>query len=164
MNIKLEKVTLNIGVGEGGQALENARQLLENVSGGKPIVTKAKARIPSFKLKKGDPVGVKVTIRGAKSREIITKGLQANENKLSSKSFDDYGNCAFGVKEYIDYPGIKYDPKIGMIGFDICITLKKPGSRIAKRKIASRKLPKKQRVSRVEAQDFMKKEFGVELV
>ncbi|MFH1779973.1 MAG: 50S ribosomal protein L5 [Candidatus Micrarchaeota archaeon] len=162
--VSIDKVTLNIGVGEGGQALENARNLLEKITSTKAVTTKARNRIPTFKLRRGDPIGVKTTLRGKIAKEVVQKGLKVIENKMNSRSFDDYGTCGFGVKEYIDYPGIKYDPNIGMIGFDVIITLKKPGIRVLRRRIASRKIPKKQRVSKKEAQEFMKQEFGVELV
>ena len=159
---KLEKVTVNIGVGHSGQDLENARELLETLTGAKPVKTKARRRDPSFKLRKGDEIGVKVTLRGQKAGEFLEKALKARENKVSARSIDRSGNVAFGVREYIDFPGAKYDPNIGMIGFDVCATLSKPGRRISRRRIAPRKVPVRQRVSAGEAREFMEKEFGVE--
>jgi len=157
----LEKVTLNIGVGEGGEILEKARELLEKICGQKVVVTLARARNPSFKIRKGDALGVKVTLRKKKAEEVLAKALDAVDKRLKESSFDDYGNVAFGVKEYIDYPGMKYDPKIGMFGFDVCVKLAKKGVRVAYRRIASRKIPAKQRVSKAEAIEFMTKQFGV---
>ncbi|HLC38444.1 MAG TPA: 50S ribosomal protein L5 [Candidatus Norongarragalinales archaeon] len=157
----LEKITLNIGVGEGGTALEMARKLLELVSGRKPASTTARSRQPEFKIRQGDVIGAKVTLRGKGASEVLEKALKSVEQHISEKSFDDYGNVAFGIKEYIDFPGLKYDPKIGMMGFDVCISLRKKGHRVANRRIASRKLPRKQRVSKPEARAFLEKNYGV---
>lgn len=159
----LEKLTLNIGVGEGGQPLEMAKKLLEMVSGKKPVSTLARTRQPEFKIRQGEPIGAKITLRGAKAEEVLKNALKSVEMHVSPRSFDDYGNVAFGIKEYIDFPGLKYDPKIGMLGFDVCLSLRKKGSRVAKRKIAPRKLPKKQRVSKKEAQDFLEKNFSAKI-
>lgn len=160
---RLDKVTLNIGIGSAGEQLQNARDLLERITGKKPVLTRAKARNATWKLKQGDNIGTKVTLRGKDAAELLKKALDVVEFTLKDSSFDKSGSVAFGIKEYIDFPGIKYDPKIGMMGFDVCATLKKPGSRIALRKIAKRKLPQKQRVSREEAMAFMAKTFGVKV-
>ena len=159
----MEKITLNIGVGEGGNVLEMARKLLEMVSGKKPASTTARSRNPEFNIRKGDVIGAKVTLRGQGASEVLGKALKSVDQSVSSKSFDDFGNVAFGIKEYIDFPGLKYDPKIGMMGFDVCISLKKKGHRVANRRIASRKLPRKQRVSKTEAKEFLEKNFGVKI-
>ncbi len=160
----LEKVTLNIGAGEGGQKLENARTLLERVSGRKAVATKARARNPTFKVRKGDEIGVKVTMRGENAAAFLRKALDVVDSNIPERSFDNYGNVAFGVKEYIDLPGMKYDPAIGMMGFDVCLTLSKAGARVGRRRIACRRVPTKQRVSKAEAIEFVKKNFGVNVV
>lgn len=163
-SVQLEKVTVNIGVGQGGQPLENAKKLLEQLTGSKAVHTLSRTRNPTFNLKKGEPIGVKVTLRNEPAIQFVKKALVARENKVSHKSFDRTGNVAFGVPEYIDFPGMKYQPEIGILGFDVCLTLEKPGTRIKRRKIAPRSLPKKQRVSAGEAEEFMKKTFAVNVV
>src|SRR3989339_680707 len=130
----VDKVTVNIGVGSPGERLEYASELLSRLTGRKPVETTAKKRNPVFKLRKGLPIGVKVTLRGKNAIDFVTKGLAANKNHLSSKAFDKLGNFSFGVREYIDFPGAKYDPKIGMMGFDICVTIAKKGARVARRR------------------------------
>ncbi len=160
----LEKVMLNIGVGGGGEVLEKARELLEKICGQKVVVTRAHARNPSFKIRKGDPLGVKATLRKKKAEEVLKNALDAVDKQLKASSFDDYGNVSFGVKEYIDFPGMKYDPKIGMFGFDVCVKLAKKGVRVAYRRIAAGRLPVKQRVSKSEAVEFMQKQFGASIV
>lgn len=160
--VRLDKVTLNIGAG-GGDRIENARSLLERISGGKAVITRAKARNPSFKIRKGDEIGAKITLRGEKAGEVLKRALETVDHLLPPKSFDSSGNVSFGIKEYIDFPGMKYDPKIGMMGFELAVTLKKAGSRIALRRIAKKKLPVKQRVSREEAMKFMQEQFNARM-
>ncbi|MBI5036347.1 50S ribosomal protein L5 [Candidatus Micrarchaeota archaeon] len=160
---RLEKVTVNIGVGAGGQPLENASTLLERLTGRKPIKTLSRIRNPSFNLRQGDAIGVKVTLRGTAAKEFVAKALEVKEKKIKEQSFSS-GNVSFGVPEYIDFPGAKYDPNIGMLGFDVCVTLVKPGARITRRRIAKRSLPLRQKVSKQETVEFMKKEFSVEVV
>jgi len=164
MNVSLDKITLNLGVGQGGDALENARNLLKVLTGKSPVTTHARSRNPTFNIRKGEPIGVKVTLRGKNAEEFLKKALDAVDFKISGKSADENGNVAFGIKEYIDFPGAKYDPKIGMLGFDVCLTLKKPGVRVARRRIASRRLPKKQRVSSKEAKEFLKTAFNASFI
>ncbi len=156
---RLEKVTLNIGIGNAGERLEGAKTLLERISGTKAVFTTAKTRQSTFKVKKGQNIGVKTTIRGAKAKEVVAKCLETVDRKIKTTSFDKFGNVAFGVKEYIDIPGMKYDPKIGMMGFDICLTLYKPGRRVIKRRIGKGRLPTRQRVSVEESRAFMEKTF-----
>lgn len=162
--IFIEKVTLNIGVGQAGIALENAKSLLEKITGKKPVETIAKVRNPVFKIKKGDPIGAKVTLRKKDAVEILKKSLKAKKNKLNRKMFDKFGNLSFGVSEYIDYPGIKYDPKLGMIGFDVCVTLSRPGKRVQLRKRKRSKIGNSHKISPEEAIEFMQKEFGIEII
>lgn len=159
--VRLEKVTLNIGAGEGGDKLDHAKTLLERLTQRTPVITLARSRNPTFKIKKGDPIGVKVTLRGTPAVEFLKKALVAVEGKIKETSFDSSGNVAFGIREYIDFPGAKYDAALGMMGFDVCVSLAKPGRRVALRRIAPVRLPRKHRVSPQEAQGFMRSAFGV---
>jgi len=106
---------------------------------------------------------VKVTLRGKNAIDFVTKGLAANKNHLSSKAFDKLGNFSFGVREYIDFPGAKYDPKIGMMGFDICVTIAKKGARVARRRIKKSKIGKKHLVNVDEARAFVVKTFNAKI-
>ncbi len=160
---RIDKVTLNIGVGEGGQKLQNAKTLLQKISNRTPVITKARQRNPTFKTRKGDPIGVKVSIRGKQVLDVIKKALEARDNVLPPSCFDKQGNVAFGVPEYIDYPGIVYDPSIGMLGFDVCVTMMKPGKRVQLRKVRASRLPKQQKVTPQEAEEFFKKTFNVRI-
>ncbi|MCD6279259.1 50S ribosomal protein L5 [Candidatus Micrarchaeota archaeon] len=161
--VRIKKVTLNIGVGQGGEPLEMATALLEKITGMKPVKTKAKVRNPTWKLRKGLQIGAKVTLRGKKAEEILKKSFKAVDDKISSKAFDKFGNFSFGVKEYIDFPGIKYDPNIGIMGFDVCVTLDRPGYRINKRKRMKSKIGKSHLLNKDEAIDFVRS-MGVEVL
>ena len=162
--ILIDKVTVNIGVGGMGEALDNAVELLKKLTGKKPILTKAKKRNPTWGLRKGLPIGAKVTLRGKDAIEFLKKALKAVKNKIKERSFDRLGNFSFGVKSYIDFPGAKYDPNIGMYGFDVCVTLKRRGFRVKQRKIAKARVGKKHLINKEEAKAFLEKNFGVEVV
>ncbi len=154
--ILVEKVTLNIGTGESGQKLENAKTLLGLISNREPVATCAKVRNPVFKIKKGDKIGAKVTLRGKAAKDVLERALKAVENTLQERSFDANGNFSFGVKEYIDFPGVKYDPKIGIIGFDVCVTLRRRGARVATRRRAKGRVGKAHKLTRDEGIAFVK--------
>jgi large subunit ribosomal protein L5 len=154
--IVIDKVTLNIGVGSGGKELEAAQGLLQTLSGAKAVLTTAKVRNPLFHLKKGSPIGTKTTLRGKSAMDFLLKAFKAKENTLSGRSFDRTGNFSFGVPEYIDFPGAKYDPKIGIIGFDVCVSLRRRGARVAIRRQARAQIGKKHRITRDEAMEFVK--------
>jgi large subunit ribosomal protein L5 len=153
--IRISKVTLNIGAGEAGQKLENARALLGMISGKKTVVTAAKVRNPLFKIKKGDPIGAKVTLRGKEALDVLERAFKAVDRALPETVFDKSGNFSFGVKEYIDFPGIKYDPKIGIIGFDVCVTLGRRGARTSRRRRSKSLVGKKHRISREDGMAFV---------
>jgi large subunit ribosomal protein L5 len=87
--------------------------------------------------------------------------LQAKNFTLSNKQFDDNGNVAFGIHEYIDIPTVKYDPEIGIIGFEVCVTLERHGFRIKKRKLQAKKIPDRHKIRRQDAMEFMKQQFKV---
>ncbi len=159
----IEKLTLNIGVGEAGEALDRAEELLKRLTDRKPIRTKARRRIPTFGIRPGLPIGVKVTLRGQAAKDMLKRLLAARKNKIPKTSFDKTGQVSFGVKEYIDIPGIKYDPDLGMFGLDVSITISKPGFRVARRKRGRARVGKNQRVTPEEAMALMR-DFGAELV
>lgn len=162
--ILIEKVTVNIGVGAPGERLDYAKELLSKMTAKKPIETKAKKRNPVFKLRVGLPIGTKVTLRGPQAITFLNKALTANKFTLKQRNFDATGNFSFGVKEYIDFPGIKYDPKIGMFGFDVCVTLKRRGKRIKDRMIRSAQIGKKHMIKQEEAMEFAKSALKAKIV
>lgn len=162
--IGVEKITLNIGVGTTGDKLEKATKLLTIITGEKPVTTKAKKRIPTLGVRPGLPVGCKVTLRSKKAEEVLIRLLKANKNTIKSSKFDNSGNLSFGIEEYIDIPEVEYDISIGIIGLEVAITLERPGFRIKRRTIKSKTIPRKHRITKEEAIEFMKNKFGVKVV
>ena len=162
--IVIEKITVNMGVGEAGEKLENAKTLLNRLTGMKAVEAKARVRNPVFKIKKGDSIGAKTTLRKRRAEEFLKRAFSAVDGKLKSNSFDRQGNFSFGIREYIDFPGIKYDPKIGILGFDVCVTLGRKGSRVSLRKRGRAKIGKRHRVTADEAKAFLEEKFGVSFI
>jgi len=156
---RIEKVVLNIGCGTK-LPIDTAKTLLGRVTGKKIVVTKSHTR-STFNVPKGKPIGCKVTIRTG-AEDLLKRLLKARENKLPVSSFDKVGNIAFGVKEYIDVAGVEYDPKMPMIGFDVCITLERPGYRTKRKRLAHR-LGRTHILTAEEAMAFMKDKFGIKV-
>nr|AJS12454.1 50S ribosomal protein L5P [uncultured archaeon] len=162
-NIRIEKITLNIGAGKDQAKLEKGLLLLANLTGMKPVKTFTNKRIPEWDIRPGLPIGCKLTLRGKKAEELLARLLEARDRKLIARQFDNEGNVAFGIHEYIDIEGIKYDPKIGIIGLEVCITLERPGFRIKRRSIATKKIPSRHKIAKEDAIEFMKNSFNVEI-
>jgi large subunit ribosomal protein L5 len=162
--ILIEKVTVNIGVGAPGEKLEQAKGLLGRLADGRtPVETHARRRDPVFKLRKGMPIGTKVTLRGDAAKSFLEKALSAKRRVLRESNFDNQGNFAFGVHEYIDFPGAKYDPDIAMFGFDICVSLSRRGRRVSARRLRSKPVGRAHRISRDEAMEFAKNTLSVKV-
>jgi large subunit ribosomal protein L5 len=153
--VLMDKVVVNMGVGSEPEEMKKAIQIMQLVTGRKPAQTLCVARIPDWGLRPGIPIGLKVTIRGEKAVEFLKKVIMAKANKLNAKSFDKEGNFGFGIREYIDIPGAKYDPKLGIKGFDVLVALKKKGYRVKARKIMKTKVGRKQRVTKQDAIDYV---------
>jgi len=162
--IKIEKVVLNIGVGEGGEKLVKAESVLKEVSGQKPVRTLAKKSDRDFGIRRGGAIGCKVTLRGEKARSILKRLFEAVEKKIESSAFGDGRTFSFGIKEHIDIPGMSYDPKVGIFGMDVCVSLCRPGYRIRYRRVKPRPIPPSHQITSDEAIAFISKEFGVEVV
>lgn len=160
---RIEKVTLNIGTGESGEKLVKAEKLLQKLTNRKPVRTTSKHKVPAWNLRKGEPIGCKLTLRGREAEEILKRMLYARDNKLKESNFDEKGNVAFGIHEYIDIQGMKYDPEIGIFGLNVNVTIEKPGYRVKRRRLNQSKPSKKQNVTQQEAVEFMKEKFGVEI-
>lgn len=160
----IEKVVVHMGVGESGQHLVDAENILKEITGQKVIRAFAKMTAPAFGIRKKEPIGCKVTLRGENAEKFLQTSLQIVENTLRSSQFDATGNVSFGIEEHTDFPGMKYDPNIGVFGMDVVAVLKRPGSRIAKRRIAPKKVPMSHKMTRDEAIQFFKDNYGVEVV
>jgi large subunit ribosomal protein L5 len=128
---RIEKIVLNMGVGEAvadKKIMENAVADLEKISGQKPVVTKAKKSVASFKISDGYPVGCKVTLRRDRMYEFLDRLVTIAMPRIrdfrgvSAKSFDGRGNYNMGIKEQIIFPEIEYDKIDALRGMNITIT------------------------------------------
>ncbi len=162
-DIKVTKITLNIGAGKEQSVLDRGQILLKQITGIDSIKTVTQKRIPGWGLRPGLPIGAKITLRKADAVKLAKRLLTAKNNLLTKSNFDNEGNVSFGIKEYIDIPDTKYDPKIGIMGLQASITLERPGFRVKKRKIMKRSLPKTHRILQNESIEFMKHNFGIQI-
>jgi len=161
--IRLEKVVLNMGLGKSGEAVEIAKKALGQISGKK--VNERAARKPhrDWGVRKGEPIGAAVTIRDNDAKELLKRLLEAKGNRINSRSFDNTGNLSFGILEHIDIPGIKYDPKIGILGLDITVRLSRPGFSVSARSKHKASVGKHHRITPDEAKQYLTNEFGVSI-
>ena len=162
--ISLEKVVLNMGLGKSGDIIQVAKKALDHISGKKSCSRDAKETQREWGVRQGEPIGVAVTIRGKDARELLKRLLESKGNQINGKSFDNFGNFSFGIKEHIDIPGVKYDPQVGILGLGISVTLTRPGYGIRKRSKHKASVGKTHAIKNQEAKDYLVKEFGVTIV
>ncbi len=159
-NLRIYKVTINISLGESGQRLINVEQILAKVSGQTPVRTIAKKTMPTFGIKKGGAVGCVVTLRKEAAEKFLRSALVINEGQLELSQFDENGNFSFGIEEHTDFPGMRYDPEIGIFGMDVSVALERPGYRVRRRRIKQHKIPPTHRLNKEDAFAFIKDKFG----
>jgi len=162
--ISIAKIVLNMGIGKSGDPIEIGRKALEQITGKKPNARNAKKSQRDWGVRKGEPIGVAVTVRGNDAIKLLKKLLIAKDNQIKVSAFDDEGNLSFGIKEHIDIPEIKYDPKIGILGLEVSIALTRPGFNIKLRSLHKSKVGKKHRIRKNDAIKFLTEEFGVKIV
>jgi large subunit ribosomal protein L5 len=161
---RIEKVTINMSVGQSGKPLEQAATILQQLTDQKPSRRQAKKTIREFGIRKGESMACLVTLRKEKAEEFLRKALQAVDNKLSKYCFDRQGNFSFGIKEHIDIPGTKYVPELGIHGMDISVSLGRAGYRVKHRHRAKSRVGKDHLLTADEAVLFIKDEFDVEII
>jgi len=161
---KIEKVTVNIGVGEAGERLNKAESLLQTLTGHKSVETLSKITSKDWGLRKRMPIGCKVTLRGNDAHDFLVEALSTRENKMAEYSFDNEGNLSFGIPDHTLFKSQKYDPKVGIFGMDICITMKKSGYRVKHRRIQRRKIPRRHKVKKDETIRIFSETFKVEVI
>jgi large subunit ribosomal protein L5 len=161
--IKIEKLTLNIGAGRDEKVLKKAVKLLKNITGIDPVQTTTKKRLAAWGLRPGLPIGAKITLRGEEIYELASRLLLAKEKRIKKSWFDNYGNISFGIHEYVDIPGVKYDTEIGILGLQVSLTLSRPGFRVKKRKLNKDVIGKSHLITRQEAIDYISGRFEVAL-
>jgi len=159
--IYLDKVVLNMGVGKSGDPIEIAKRALDQISGKKSCPRNARETQRDWGIRKGEPIGVSVTVRGEDAKALLKRLLESKGDVVKSKSFDNFGNYSFGINEHIDIPGVKYEPQIGILGLGISVTLSRPGYVIRKRSKHKASVGKSHIITSQEAKDYLVKEFGV---
>ncbi len=133
LQIYLDKVVINIGIGQNENQLENAKALIKKLTNRDAGTTVSKRRDPELKLRKGQHIGAVSTLRKDEAKDLLKRALDANNNLITRNAIA--GNSVnFGVKEYIYFTGVKYDPKIGILGMNINAAFARKGGRTAHRK------------------------------
>ncbi len=162
-DIHIDKVVVHMGVGESGEKLVKAENIMKTITKQTPIRSVAKMTQPAFNIRKGAPIGCKVTLRGKTAEDFIKTALTIVNKTIFESQFDKSGNFSFGIEEHTDFPGMSYDPQVGIFGMDVNVVLERNGIRITRRKMQQKKLPEKQRVKKADAVAFLKEAYSVEV-
>ncbi len=158
--IRLAKVTVNMGTGADAARLEKCKKIMHTLTRKKIVITSTHKR-STFGVPKNKPIGAKTTLRGEDAIEFLRKVLQGVENKLKESQFDANGNFSFGIHEYINIPGVKYDPDVGILGMDVAVTLERRGFRVRKRKLRPGKVGSSHLIKKEEALEWARKNLGI---
>jgi len=136
---RIAKITVNIGVGEAGEKLGKAEQVLQSLTGQQPIQTISKTTNKDWALRKMMAIGCKVTLRKKTADKFLIEALKTRENKIADYSFDDQGNFSFGIPDQLGY-------------------------RTKHRRVDRRKIPHRHQVTRKETSEYIAETFNVEIV
>uniref|UniRef100_A0A6B2LM47 60S ribosomal protein L11 n=1 Tax=Arcella intermedia TaxID=1963864 RepID=A0A6B2LM47_9EUKA len=156
--VRIEKLVVNICVGESGDKLIRAGKVLEQLTDQKGVHGKARLTVRTFGIRRNEEISVFATVRGQKAREILETALKVKEFELRENNFSDTGCFGFGIEEHIDL-GIKYDPQVGIYGMDIFVQLTRPGYNISKRKHKRGTIGRHHKVAKEDAIKWFQDEF-----
>ncbi len=156
--IRIEKVVLSVG--GTAEELEKGVKLLKILTGKTPAKMKSHKRIPAFGVRPKLEVGAVVTLR-SDVKAVVKRMLTVIDNKLRKKQMSE-NNFSFGIKEYIEIPGVEYQRDIGVMGLDVTVVFKRAGRRVKLRKIKPGKVPARQKITKQEIIKFMEENFQTE--
>lgn len=162
--LRILKVVVNAGVGESGEPRTKAEKVLQMITHQKPLATRSRATNRDWGIRQGQEIGAKVTLRGAAALEFLNRALEARDRQIDPDSIDRHGNFSFGIADYTDFAGMKYDPAIGIHGMDIAVELGRAGWRVRDRTHAHRPLAASVRVTKDEAKGFLEHELKVKFL
>jgi len=157
-NLRIEKLVINICVGESGDKLIRAGKVLQQLTTQNGVHGKARLTVRTFSIRRNEEISVYTTVRGPKARQILDLALKVKEYELNARNFSDTGCFGFGIDEHIDL-GIKYDPAVGIYGMDIYVQLTRPGYRITKRRAKVGHIGRPHRVTKEDAIKWFQTEF-----
>jgi len=161
---RLKALIINTGVGESGPRFERAKEILRQITNREPVDRPAKESIRGFGIRKGEPIGAVVTVRGEEAQTLLKRLLYAYDYEVKSSSFDQQGNFAFGITEHVDIEDAPFDPMLGTIGFNVVVKIERAGYRVKYRQRKRQKLPKKQYLNPEEAMEFVATEFNMKII
>ncbi|RLI57427.1 MAG: 50S ribosomal protein L5 [Candidatus Thorarchaeota archaeon] len=160
---RIAKVVVDMCTG-GGEVLNRAATILEELTGQMPAQSRARQTVRDFGIRKREAIAVRVTLRHKKAEEFLRRALKAKDDVLLIKNWDDDGNFAFGIAEHINIPDVKYDPQLGIQGMNITVCVERPGYRVKRRRRQKTKVPHRHRLTPEESMVFIKKKFGIEIL
>lgn len=156
--ISIKKLSINICTRESGAKLDRAAKVLEQLTGQKPVASKARLTVRNFGIRRNEKIAVHVNVSGKKAYELLNTALKVKEFELKASSFSNNGCFGFGIEEHIDL-GIKYDPSIGIFGMDFFVVLARPGDRVSKRRRCRSRVGNGQRVYAEDAKKWFVDNF-----
>ncbi len=159
----IAKVVVDICTG-GGDDLNRASTILEQLTGQTPVQSRARQTVRDFGIRRNEPIAVRVTLRHAIAEKFLQRTMKAKDDVLLLKNWDDDGNFAFGIAEHINIPDVKYDPQLGVQGMNITVCVERPGYRVKRRKRRKAKVPYRHRLTPEESMVFVKNKFGIEIL
>ncbi|HUI38180.1 MAG TPA: 50S ribosomal protein L5 [Thermoplasmata archaeon] len=159
--VRIIKIVVNTGVGESGDPRTKAEKVLQMITHQKPVATRAKTTNRDFGIRAGQEIGAKVTLRGKLAEEFLDRAFESRDRQFDPLSIDRSGNFSFGIADYTDFTGMKYDPEIGIRGMDVTVEMGRAGWRVRDRRRASQPLPHRLRATREETRRFLAERYRV---